>query len=103
MRPRESRAQLSPAHRRHVELVAPACALVDIRAFAELQLARKTDAHFAQARPAAGDRDAGPAHARIGLDESLLHLVGCNRDGDLRVEIFRRNFYPRARLADGLE
>src|SRR6185436_2042634 len=87
------------AHRRHVELVALAGALVDLGALAELQLARQTDAHFAQARPAAGHRDAGGAHAGVGLDEGLLHLVGRHRQRRFRLEVFGRDLYARARLA----
>src|SRR5882724_1329057 len=80
---------LSPAYRWHHQLVAAAGALVDVLAFAELEVACHADAHFAQLGTGACHRDAGPAHARIGLHEGVLDLVRRDVQRRLRLEIFR--------------
>src|ERR1041385_5921193 len=91
------------AHRRHGELVAAARLAIDLFAFAELQIARETDAHLAEARSRAGYRNALAIQFRVRLHEGFLYLVRRNRQRGLRLEIFRRDLDERARLADGLE
>src|SRR5205823_8445737 len=75
------RTRPSPAaHRRHGELVAAASLAIDLLAFAEFQLARETDAHFAQARPRARHGDALAIEFRRSEEhtselQSLAYLV----------------------------
>src|SRR5262249_55008882 len=93
----------APAHRRHGQPLALAGTLADLRALAELQVAREANPHLGETWPAAGHRDAGATHARVRRHERVLDFIG--RDGERTRwrKIIRRDLHLRARLADGLE
>src|SRR3954463_14771471 len=94
---------LSPAHRRHPQLLAAAGTLVGLGALAELQGAWHADSKFAQARSAAGDRDARAGKSRVRRNEGVLDLVRRNSELVLRRQIDRRDLHRGACLANGLE
>ena len=89
--------------RRHDDLRPPAGVLLDLSTVVELEILADANAHLGQPLGIAGDRDARPGEARIGLDESIRHLGRRGRDLLRRGQIIVRDLHQRARLAHRLE